>query len=338
MVAQFEAPTADPDPNRTTRDSLSTGEQAAWDAALDGTLQTVLAAPPEPLPSAAAEPDAWPEPSAATLAATGLAPSSPEPAEVAPETPVASAEEGSFILFDDRHAAESAASEAAAAQVSAAGEVPRVDDSRVAVAVPVPVPASTTRAEPIEASAWATAAVVAGPDGASSILEPIQAVPAPVDPVTTRTADGCRAQAENSGDVWTAYTPLDSGADPWASRVLLSQQINDDPGVAAATAAWTQCLADAGHPGMTAASDPVTSIVTELTAQTGTAAGSAPGATELDAVRAREIALAVADHDCRVTSGLTAARDAAQRAMEQEYVDSHRVELEQLRDAISGGG
>lgn len=247
-------------------------------------------------------------------------------------------EGGSVVVMDDRQAAEAAASAEAAAQMSAAGAV-RSPSGVDAAGAQVPVPVTGPEAlQPTAATAWATAVIVPGPDGAPPDGAVLQAVPAPAGEVTTRAADGCRTRAENAGTStsWVAYTPLSTGADPWTARTLLSSQIQDDATVQAATAAWSQCLADAGYPGMAALSDPVTSIIqgsATLPATDGT-----PDATALQALRSREVALAVTDHDCRESVGLAAARTAAQRALEQQYVDAHQAELEPYREAVNGGG
>ncbi|TKV58742.1 hypothetical protein FDO65_14600 [Nakamurella flava] len=181
-------------------------------------------------------------------------------------------------------------------------------------------------------TAWAYPGIEASAGTGSAVVEPGSAVVS----AAVRAGDGCRQRAENAGSAWTAYTPLDGGSDPWGLRTLMSGAVLDAPEVVAARGRWSHCLAESGHPGMTTESDPPTSVEQALTAARSTDDGGQDA--RLAAVQASEIALAVADHDCRVSSGLTAARDAAQRAMEQEYVDAHRAELEQLRAAINGGG
>lgn len=205
----------------------------------------------------------------------------------------------------------------------AAGEIP------VLAAPPV-----LDGAGPTEVTALAYPSPQASAAGGDAVSQLVGDSAASTGPV--RRGDGCRQRAENAGTVWTAYTPLVSGVDPWAVRTLVSNGVLDAPEVVAARTRWSQCLADTGHPGMAQEGDPVNSVEQAVSAVGSMNDGGQDA--RLTDLQAQEIALAVADHDCRASSGLTEARDAAQRAREQEYVDSHRGELEQLRDTISGGG
>jgi len=63
-----------------------------------------------------------------------------------------------------------------------------------------------------------------------------------------------------------------------------------------------------------------------------------PAADEVTKFRSEEIALALADYDCRVKVGYDAALDNVRIEAETQFVEEHRAELEQYRDEMNGGG
>jgi len=130
----------------------------------------------------------------------------------------------------------------------------------------------------------------------------------------------------------------------------LQKRIEGDQRVVDATTAWADCLADAGHSGFKKLDDPRESISRKLDELTGTTppAGNSSGkavikgppsfdkvdAAKLSELRKSEIDLAVADQKCRATT-YDESYKTVQYAMEKEFVDQHKAELEAYRDGMA---
>lgn len=130
----------------------------------------------------------------------------------------------------------------------------------------------------------------------------------------------------------------------------LSKRIDADQRVVDATSAWSDCLADAGHPGFKKAHDPreqVSQKLDELTgnkppAKNGTGKTLVQGppsfdkvdATKLADLRKFEIALAVDDQKCKAKV-YDEPYKKAQYELEQEFVNQHKAELEAYRDEMA---
>lgn len=109
-----------------------------------------------------------------------------------------------------------------------------------------------------------------------------------------------------------------------------------DAGVLAAAAEWSECMADAGHPGFAAPPDAEQAawdawtafndaIAADPTLGLDDGEGNVVGQGDL---AAREAALATADWDCRAAVDYDAVWNAARDRLQQEYVDAHRTELD----------
>jgi len=129
----------------------------------------------------------------------------------------------------------------------------------------------------------------------------------------------------------------------------LRKRIEDDQRVVDATAAWSGCLADAGHAGFEKIDDPRQKVQQQLDELTGTKPPSKSAgkvtiqgppsfdkvdAAKLSELRKFEIDLAVADQKCRATT-YDASYKTVQFAMEKEFVDQHKAELEAYRDGVA---
>lgn len=151
---------------------------------------------------------------------------------------------------------------------------------------------------------------------------------------------GCWGQAQD-----TTYGELtDSFADDWEAleeeMEVLTQQILNDPAVVAAVGDWASCMADAGYPDYTAIEDPEQAITAKNQAvYDDPAFGAATTEEEWAAVNEEveerladlaqeEIATAVADHDCRESSGYNTAFGEVNRKTQQEFYDAHRTEVD----------
>ncbi|WP_328331396.1 hypothetical protein OHA70_11305 [Kribbella sp. NBC_00382] len=132
----------------------------------------------------------------------------------------------------------------------------------------------------------------------------------------------------------------------------LRKRIEADQRVVDATAAWSDCLADAGHSGFKKVDEPRESISKKLDALTGANKNSgsgksdgpsavigAPSLDKVDAakladLRKDEIELAKADQGCKKKVYEEPFKK-AQYELEKEFVDANKTQLEQYRDSVS---
>lgn len=119
--------------------------------------------------------------------------------------------------------------------------------------------------------------------------------------------------------------------------------VEEDPRVTETLAAWSSCMADAGHPGLAQIIDAQNVLYTEIWPRWqdswATATGSGLGVTDYDVVRlqipdglaelrAAEVELAVADARCREESGYLEAHEAVELELETEIVETYRADLD----------
>lgn len=164
---------------------------------------------------------------------------------------------------------------------------------------------------------------------------------------------GCFAQAQARSGVILAAT---GAFDPdvfFTELQLMREAVLADDRVRARHEPWASCMADAGFPGL---SDPGDNLVTgdamlairaefdarlvELQAQ-NTQVSDPSVKLGLAALQARgeladrEIAMAVADVDCRESSGYAAALLEAEIEHQERFVADHRAELDAYADAVA---
>lgn len=162
---------------------------------------------------------------------------------------------------------------------------------------------------------------------------------------------GCRGKAaeevygkgRDAGETFKKYDSLFKDIEALAKRIETDQRVVD------ATTAWSDCLADAGHPGFKKVDEPREQVSKKLDELTGNKppAGNNPGktitgppsfdkvdATKLAELRTFEIALAVDDQKCRAKV-YDEPYKKAQYEQEQEFVDQHKAELEAYRDEMA---
>lgn len=153
---------------------------------------------------------------------------------------------------------------------------------------------------------------------------------------------GCFREARNSvfGDRETDH--VRAGLEDEIARID-ADVAPTDPAVMAAAAEWSECMADAGHPGYASppdaeqvawgawiafnegiAADPTLGVV-----------GPEGGIAGEGDLAEREASLATADWDCRAATGYDAAWSAARDRLQQEYVDAHRAELDAWVEELS---
>ena len=162
----------------------------------------------------------------------------------------------------------------------------------------------------------------------------------------------CRGKAAES-----VYGKSDKGSDfskydsLFKDIEALRKRIDSDQRVVDATAAWSDCLADAGHPGFKKVDEPrqkVSEKLDELQGKKPENKTSGPGKAILNGppsfdkvdqqkladLRKFEIELAKADQGCKA-KGYDASYKKAQFELEKEFVASHKTELEAYRDGTA---
>lgn len=156
---------------------------------------------------------------------------------------------------------------------------------------------------------------------------------------------GCRAKAARA--VYGAGK-ASGGADPTKFAALfkdlgaLYKRIQNDQRVQDALAAWSSCLADAGHPGFRQLNDPLSSVQDRLYTLIGRPAPGSMGPPSYDkadpaklaALRKFETGLAVADRKCRMSAYDTPYQE-ARDALETEFVQQNKAALEAYREAAA---
>ncbi|MEV6284523.1 hypothetical protein [Kribbella sp. NPDC051770] len=162
---------------------------------------------------------------------------------------------------------------------------------------------------------------------------------------------GCRGKAAEevfgSGeDKLADFSKFDS---LFKDLEALRKRIDSDQRVVDATAAWTDCMADAGHAGFKKIEDARNQVQSKLNELTGTkdqptkggpaVAIGIPSLDKVDAakladLRKFEIELAKADQGCK-TKVYDAAYKSASQEHEKEFVAQHKTELEQYRDTMA---
>ncbi|QRY39631.1 hypothetical protein JVX92_08720 [Microbacterium hominis] len=104
---------------------------------------------------------------------------------------------------------------------------------------------------------------------------------------------------------------------------------------------WSSCMSDAGHTGFSAQTDAQMSISNKLSSYYEKMSGSS-GAQENDPELAtlaeEEVAVALADLDCRTKTGYTAEQQKVQFELERQFIADHKAELEALKAAAEQAG
>lgn len=120
------------------------------------------------------------------------------------------------------------------------------------------------------------------------------------------------------------------GVQAEAVEFLESLWRGDDPRLAEVDAAWASCMRGAGYDvdSPAAAEQQVIAGATAITVWT---------ADVVDAGAQAERTLALADQDCRDATGWTDRRRAVEHALQQEYLDAHRADLDVLADVLAHG-
>lgn len=166
---------------------------------------------------------------------------------------------------------------------------------------------------------------------------------------------GCQGVAQNeiygSQDLWND----DEFADLFAAMERLWQDIENDPRNVELDAAWSSCMADAGYSGFTKQYDAQQSIYDEMNAlwENGPEWDESLPEEEMNRIweeydkqvqeemapiAEREIALALADLDCREETDYRAQKLEIQFEIEEQFVNDHKAELEAFKAAAEQRG
>ncbi|MFF2634081.1 hypothetical protein ACFVR6_14460 [Microbacterium sp. NPDC058021] len=150
-------------------------------------------------------------------------------------------------------------------------------------------------------------------------------------------AGGCHdwAQQELEGD-----NPLTSGEHTELIDAVnrFYAQLQTVPELVELNATWAACMTDAGHTGFTVQRDAETSIAEAVAEYYGRQTAWVPDDPQLAALGDQEIALALADLDCREETDFRAREAAVTAAQEKTFVAEHRAELEAFKaDAEAAG-
>lgn len=143
---------------------------------------------------------------------------------------------------------------------------------------------------------------------------------------------GC--YGKSTEEVWNADTAWN--APQFSSLVeemsYVTTDLDNDPEVTAAGALWTSCMAQNGYPGLASPWEAPDLIHVGL--RDIWEIGQAPDPEALAALRDKELSVATADFECSEESRFAETYRDAQFRAEQEFIDSHRAELEALVEAI----
>lgn len=153
---------------------------------------------------------------------------------------------------------------------------------------------------------------------------------------------GCYGAAR--GEVWgdPAEDPVRVALEAEIARVD-AELAPADAAVAEAAGAWSACMSDAGHPGFVAPPDAEQAAWDRWMAFNGAIAADPTLGLEGEdgaivgqgAVADDEVALALADWDCRSEVGYDTVWQSARDRLQQEYVDAHRAELDAWVETFS---
>ena len=108
------------------------------------------------------------------------------------------------------------------------------------------------------------------------------------------------------------------------------------PGVADTEKAWSSCMADSGHAGYHAQSEPAAQFAGQDTALWAAAsAGSQPATSDLDALANKERVVALADLSCREKTHYSSTLRAIEIKQETQFMADNKVALDALTAAAT---
>lgn len=162
---------------------------------------------------------------------------------------------------------------------------------------------------------------------------------------TGKPADlGCSGEASEDvyGKPEEADGEDDEFQDLWEGLDALNQRYERNPKVVAATQEWSDCMADAGHTGLKKPQDPPDRVFEK--SYPAPPSGDKPDKVKVHQpkkaspkLQAYEREIAVADFECHAKH-LDKVQDEVGRALEQEFLDDHRDQLERFKESFGKRG
>lgn len=148
------------------------------------------------------------------------------------------------------------------------------------------------------------------------------------------------AEALGNGDeiAPSARAEIDAAFAPLLEQLaMIHDLVATDPRVQAAVAAWSDCMAASGFPGYVDLNAPQSDVAARARGLMGDALDPINAdPTQLGELQRFEIGVATADHACREAMG--SVHQDVTVELEQRFVDEHRAELEEYRDALAALG
>lgn len=153
------------------------------------------------------------------------------------------------------------------------------------------------------------------------------------------TTAGCQGQAQHE----TQNDPMQDEQFASLNEALTTfySDMSTAPGLTAVHQKWSSCMADAGYSGFSTQPDAQSSISEKLSKyyeNLSPDAASNSDDPELKQLGEEEIALALADLDCREKTNFTAESQKVQFELEREFIAAHKAELEALKAASEQAG
>jgi hypothetical protein len=115
----------------------------------------------------------------------------------------------------------------------------------------------------------------------------------------------------------------------------LNDSIHSDPRMTVAMTAWTDCMEAKGHPGYTSFDAGQDEVRTRADTVIGDKTASEVDPAALSELRTFEISVATDEYQCSIP--YETVHDTVQTELENTFIEEHRAELEQYRDAIAAG-
>jgi len=103
-------------------------------------------------------------------------------------------------------------------------------------------------------------------------------------------------------------------------------------------AEWSRCMTDAGYPGFSTQIEPQNYIVEQSFSIVPRPGTENPNLAELEALREREIELAVADLNCRQEVNYWDRINAIRESESLRFIEDHKLDFEAIRDAMEQRG
>lgn len=100
---------------------------------------------------------------------------------------------------------------------------------------------------------------------------------------------------------------------------------------------WSECMADAGHPGYATQMEAQNSFVEDLNSYYENQTEWVENDPALDELAEKEVELALVDLDCRVELDYTEKRRAISVVLEEQFIEDHKAELDALKAAAEQG-